>query len=218
MARLQSGLRHATQWAYESQLSPTRRWRTNRIDAFRRLVRPPEGARVVDLGGTPYMWELFDNDFQVTLVNLPGTVRGEIPRRFEWVEADACELDGVFSSGSFDIVFSNSVIEHVGDEDRQAAFAEQVRRLAPAHWVQTPSPRFPIEAHTGVPFYWQRSQRSRDRRMRRWRRDLAEWAEMIAETRVLSGPRMRDLFPESGIWRERLVGLEKSITAYRPAR
>lgn len=217
MARLQSGLRSATHWAYESKLSPTRRWRTRRLDAFLRLVRPPAGARIVDLGGTPYMWQLFDNDFTVTLVNLPGTVRGEIPPRFEWVEADACELDGVFRNGAFDIVFSNSVIEHVGDQDRQAAFAEQVRRLAPAHWVQTPSPRFPIEAHTGVPFYWRRSQRNRDRRMDRWRRDLSEWADMIAETRVLSSDRMRTLFPESAIWHERLLGLEKSITAYRPA-
>lgn len=218
MARLQSGLRLATRWAYQSRMSPTRRWRANRINAFRRLVDPPAGGRVVDLGGTPYMWELFDNDFHVTLVNLPGTVKGAIPARFDWVEADACDLDGVFASGAFDLVFSNSVIEHVGDEDRQAAFAEQVHRLAPAHWIQTPSPRFPVEAHTGVPFYWQRSQRDRERRMERWRRDLPEWAEMIAETRVLSGHRMRSLFPESGIWRERLMGLEKSITAYRPAR
>lgn len=218
MARLQSGLRSATRWAYGSKYSPTRRWRVQRLEAFRRLVNPPPGARVVDLGGTPYMWELFGHDVHVTLVNLPGTVKGDIPPRFEWVEADACELDGVFRSGQFHLVFSNSVIEHVGDEDRQAAFAEQVHRLAPAHWVQTPSPRFPIEAHTGVPFYWQRPQRDRDRRMERWRRDLPEWAEMIAETRVLSSDRMRTLFPDSGIWRERLMGLEKSITAYRPSR
>ncbi|MCC6832546.1 MAG: class I SAM-dependent methyltransferase [Thermoleophilia bacterium] len=218
MAPLQSALRSATRWAYGSRYSPTRRWRARRLEAFRRLVDPPAGARVVDLGGTPYMWDLFDHDFRVTLVNLPGTVRGEIPPGVEWVEGDACELDGVFRSGTFDLVFSNSVIEHVGDEDRQAAFAEQVHRLAPAHWIQTPSPRFPVEAHTGVPFYWQRSQHDRDRRLERWRRELPVWAEMIAETRVLSRHRMRALFPESGIWRERLAGLEKSITAYRPAR
>lgn len=218
MPILQTGLRSATRWAYESPYSPTRRWRMRRLDAFRDLVRPPAGARIIDLGGTPYMWELFDHDFHVTLVNLPGTVKGDIPPRYEWVEADACELDDVFPDGAFDVVFSNSVIEHVGDEERQAAFAAQVRRLAPAHWVQTPSRRFPIEAHTGVPFYWQRSQGSRDRRMTRWQRDLREWADMIAETRVLSTPRMRELFPDSWIWRERLLGLEKSITAYTPSR
>jgi len=54
---------------------------------------------------------------------------------------------------SFDAVYSNSTIEHVGDESRQALFAAAVRRLAPAYWVQTPSSHFPIEIHTGVSLY-----------------------------------------------------------------
>jgi len=214
----QTALRGATRWAYESPRSPTRRWRSRRFTDFQRLVRPPAGARIVDLGGTPYMWELFEHDYRVTLVNLPSTEHPEVPAGYEWIEADACALEGVFDDGAFDIVFSNSVIEHVGPPERQAAFAAQVRRLAPAYWVQTPSRRFPIEAHTGVPFYWQRSEARRDRRIARWREDLEEWAAMIAETRVLTTPQLRALFPEAGIYRERLLGLEKSITAYRPAR
>lgn len=213
---VQHTLRSATRWAYSSRYSPTRRWRSQRLEAFLHLVQPPPGARVVDLGGTPYMWSLFPNDFHVTLVNLPGSHRGEVPGRFTVVEADACELGEVFDDQSFDVVFSNSVIEHVGPEDRQAAFAREVRRLAPAYWVQTPSPRFPIEAHTGVPFYWQRTQARRDRHVARWRAELDVWAEMIANTRVLDGRRMRELFPGGGLWSERLLGIEKSISAFRP--
>ncbi|NJK36721.1 MAG: class I SAM-dependent methyltransferase [Oscillatoriales cyanobacterium RM1_1_9] len=46
------------------------------------------------------------------------------------LEGDACEvLD--FSDNSFDLVFSNSVIEHVGSLERQTVFAQNVQRLSP---------------------------------------------------------------------------------------
>lgn len=213
---IQALLRSATTWAYESRLSPTRRWRMARIEAFLGLARPPAGARIVDLGGTPYMWELFDHDFEVTLVNLPAGNPGPRSDRYTWVEADACDLDAVFADNEFDLAFSNSVIEHVGPEDRQAAFAAGIRRIAPSYWVQTPSPRFPVEAHTGVPFYWQRSERQRRRRLDRWYRTMPVWAEMIENTRVLGTGRMHQLFPDGQLWRERLAGIEKSLCMYRP--
>lgn len=189
-----------------------------RMNAFLRLVDPAPGARILDLGGTPYMWSLFAHEFQVTLVNLPDSTDLAVDAPgFTTVAADACELGDVFEDDSFDVVFSNSVIEHVGDVRRQIAFADEVRRLAPAYWIQTPSPHFPIEAHTGVPFYWRRSARTRERLMGKWRRDLPIWAEMIAGTTVLSEPLMEDLFPDGRTFKERLVGLEKSIVRYRTA-
>ena len=99
---------------------------------------------------------------------------------------------------------------------RQAAFAAGIRRIAPSYWVQTPSPRFPVEAHTGVPFYWQRSERQRRRRLDRWYRTMPVWAEMIENTRVLGMGRMHQLFPDGQLWRERLAGIEKSLCMYRP--
>jgi len=50
-----------------------------------------------------------------------------------------------FRDGSFDIVFSNSVIEHISSPEDQQRFADEVRRTGRAYWVQTPDYRFPIE-------------------------------------------------------------------------
>ncbi|HIJ72480.1 MAG TPA: class I SAM-dependent methyltransferase [Candidatus Hydrogenedentes bacterium] len=209
-------LRRLTGWAYSGD-TMVARWRRERMEAFVRLVNPPPGCRVVDLGGTESLWSLFDHDFRVTLVNLPNAERpsGELAG-LTLVEGDACDLGGVFSDNSFDVVFSNSVIEHVGGAERQAQFSGEVRRLAPAYWVQTPSARFPIEPHTGVPLYWQLPGAVRARLHRGWEGKLPNWAEMAAKTRVLSRRRIKELFPDGQLYVERRFLLEKSYAAYRP--
>lgn len=209
-------VRRLTGWAYHND-SFVKRWRGERMRAFLRLVEPPSGALIVDLGGTEHVWNTIDHDFRVTLVNLPGTrISVSDPSRYATVHADACELDGVFADGVFDVAFSNSTIEHVGDEGRQERFAYHVRRIARAYWVQTPSDGFPIEAHTGVPFYWHLPQSMRNRLHGKWQRVLPGWYRMLAEMRVLSLPRMQELFPDGFTYRERLFGSEKSYSMYRP--
>jgi hypothetical protein len=193
------------------------RWRSSRMRAFLRLMNIPSGARIVDLGGSEMVWKLIEHDFHVTLVNLPG-FNPEItdPSRYTRIEHDACDVRGILEDNSFDVVFSNSTIEHVGDESRQADFAREARRLAPAYWIQTPSDKFPIEIHTGVPFYFKLSEKRRRKLLDKWHRTLPVWADMIEATRVLSRGRMQELFPDGQVYIERKFGLEKSYTFYRP--
>jgi len=194
------------------------RWRRARMFAMLQYVNPPPKARVIDLGGDDYIWGLFDHDFHITLVNLPGTkISTGDPERFTYVQADACSLSDAFEDNAFDLVFSNSVIEHVGDEMQQEKFAAQIQRLAPAYWVQTPSNRWPLEPHIGVFFYWQRSEAARKRLHDKWRKKRPRWAEnTVLRMRVLSRERMQTLFPDGRVFVERKFGLEKSYVLYRP--
>jgi hypothetical protein len=110
------------------------------------------------------------------------------------------------------------VIEHVGGEERQAAFAREVRRLAPSYYVQTPSIWFPLEAHSGVPFWWALPNWVRRRLIERWRARIPAWAEMIEGTTVITRRKLQSYFPDGQIVTERFAGIPKSYAALRASR
>ena len=70
-----------------------------------------------------------------------------------YVQGDACALP--FADGEFDIVFSNAVIEHVGDRERQRQLVAEAIRVGRRVFITTPNRRFPVEVHTRLPIvHW----------------------------------------------------------------
>jgi hypothetical protein len=173
------------------------------------------GERIVDLGGAPGFWHDCPTPLDITIVNLPGSNQTKPPshHRLTILAGDACAMD--FPDLSFDIAFSNSVIEHVGDEEKQAQMAAEARRLAPAYWVQTPSAWFPVEAHTNMPLWWAYPAAMKDFFIRRWRVKLPEWTRMVETTTVLSRAHMQALFPDAETWTEWKLGFAKSYVLYK---
>ena len=181
---------------------------------FVEVMAPEPGARVLDLGGSPDIWAHVSIPLEITILNLPGALRqaGTSHHSFHYVEGDACNVHQ-FPEHSFDVVFSNSVIEHVGPPVKQEEFAQEVLRLGRSHWIQTPSKWFPIEAHSGMPFYWFYPDRLRASLIKRWEKKLPAWTQMVETTRVLTRRRLQDLFPGSRILVEVSAGFPKSYTA-----
>lgn len=195
------------------------RARAARMKRFVDTMNLRPGQRVLDLGGTTKLWRLVDTPLHVTVLNLDEQRIDERrygEHEFTIVRGDATDVTA-FGDGSFDLVFSNSCIEHVGPPEKQAAFAREVRRLAPSYWVQTPAMGFPIEAHTGLPFWWTYPKPVREALIRRWGRTRPGYAEFVAGTRVLSRRDLRSFFPDATITPERFMGLAKSHTAWRKA-
>jgi hypothetical protein len=192
--------------------------RRRRMQVFLKLMKITGNERIIDLGGAPEFWDDCPIPLDITVVNLPGFNATRTPRthhRMTVLVGDACNLSEA-ALGEYDIVFSNSVIEHVGDEAKQAAMAEEVRRLGRAYWVQTPSIWFPIEAHTNMPFWWFYPPALKQALISNWRRKLPDWTEMVVTTTVLMRGHLKKLFPDAKVWTEWKLGFVKSYVLYKP--
>jgi len=93
-----------------------------------------------------------------------------------------------FDESEFDWVFSNAVIEHVGERPDQLAFLNEMLRVGRFVFFTTPNKYFPIETHTSVPFlHW--NDRLFDRwlwnRKPKWRAKTSLWLLSAADVREL---------------------------------
>src|SRR5690606_34422993 len=125
-----------------------RRFRAARMRRFQALMDVSPETRVLDIGGTPYNWRLAIVRPRVALATL-GDTPAALPADMAYIRADATALP--FADASFDIVYSNSVIEHLSTPKRQAAMAREVRRVGRRYFVQTPDLLFPVEPHLLTP-------------------------------------------------------------------
>lgn len=190
---------------------------------FLESFRPGEQTRILDVGGLPRFWADVPIQGRLTLLNLSPLDdydRSFMAPHWEAVVGDGTRLD--YADGEFDIVFSNSVIEHVGTLDNQVAFAKEVMRVGKSYWVQTPAKEFIIEPHYLTPvIHWfpKHVQRRLLRNFSLWgllgRPDAATLDSVLAELRLLNAKEFQRLFAGSSIYVERMLGCPKSYIAYR---
>jgi len=175
-------------------------------------------ARILDVGGYRWNWELIPHKFNVTLLNL--SVSGSQPKNMTWVVGDGRYLP--FKDGSFDVVYSNSVIEHLGRMEDQRLFALECMRVGKCYYIQTPDKRFFIEPHLITPFvHWLpiRAQRLLLRYFTVWgilsKPDEKQCDAFMNEIRLLDKRELQTLFPDADIWHERFCGMSKSLIAVK---
>ncbi len=178
---------------------------------------PKSGARVLDVGGYPYTWRDLPVALNVTTLNLEKVPDEPCART---MVGNGCKMD--FPASSFDILFSNSVIEHVGSADKQKEFAAECRRVGRSLWVQTPARSFFMEPHLITPFIHFASLRWQRRLLRNFttwgllsRPSRSEVDDFLAEVRLLNRREMEELFPDCTIVTERFLGMPKSYIAIR---
>jgi ubiquinone/menaquinone biosynthesis C-methylase UbiE len=200
-------------------------FRGKRFAAFLRHCQPQDQETLLDVGGTRVFWEsnqAVGRAIDVVNLDIDGE---EIVQRdgctIRLLAGDACAL--AFPDNHYDVVFSNSVIEHVGSWQDQQAFAREARRLGKKLWIQTPAKEFFIEPHYLAVFvHWlpKGAQKKLLRYCSLWgvlaRPSPERIAELVEEIRLLTLREMKSLFPDCQIIKERfLFVFVKSYTAYR---
>jgi hypothetical protein len=200
---------------------------TLRRKRFRRFLElvdrcPKRPLQILDVGGTEQFWETMgyaDCGHKITLLNLTSA-----PTRHENIVCMAGDAASMpqFGDDQFDIVFSNSVIEHLGSLERQRQMAGEVRRLAKRYFVQTPNYWFPIEPHFRFPGFQflpvaTRVWLLRHRALASYPRAETEQQarNYVDEIRLLKKSEVRALYPDAEILHERFLGLTKSFMAVR---
>ena len=142
------------------------RSRRRKLALFLELMQPNRATTVLDVGVDEvslgeaggqsgctthnFLEERYPWPERLTALGLHDGVRfRERYSRIAYVQGDACALP--FPDGSFDVVHSNAVIEHVGGRDRQEEFVREALRVGRRVFLTTPNRWFPVELHTRLP-------------------------------------------------------------------
>ncbi|MCW2941173.1 MAG: hypothetical protein JWN00_4158 [Actinomycetia bacterium] len=197
------------------------RFRQRRWNWLRETFPDLEEMSVIDLGGTAESWlrapvrpaSVHAVNLEEQPTDLPGWLRADY--------GDACALPDRILSNTYDLVLSNSVIEHVGGHARREQFAAAVHALADRHWVQTPYRYFPIEPHWVCPGFQFLPLAARARVAQYWPLvhtrpvDRLDALRTAISVELASRTEMKLYFPDSRIRSERIAGLTKSLIAVK---
>ncbi|MDN3203831.1 class I SAM-dependent methyltransferase [Algoriphagus sediminis] len=201
------------------------KFRAKRLEDFEalffKIFDKDQKIRILDVGGTDYFWKgssIIDlPNVSITLLNLH--LEESSHPSVKAITGDATDMSN-FENEQFDLVFSNSVIEHLYSFDSQKKMADEVMRVGKRYFIQSPNRSFPIEAHYALPFAQKMPKswvyflltKTRFSRLQRWEEKDAR--QYLDEIRLLSQDEMKTLFPGSELYFEKVFGLVKSFAAH----
>jgi hypothetical protein len=210
--------------------------RKERYEVFKSFIsqlRSP--ISVLDVGGTPKYWKNIgfagEHGMKVVILNTVEEQRRSSESELSFPDLTAMVGDArdmeEFGDNGFDVVFSNSVIEHVGDYTQQRRMAEEVRRVGRKYFIQTPNRFFPIEPHFVFPFFQFLPLRLKVYLLCNFRIGAWDWSREISDKqtaeeransiRLLTERELKELFPGGSVYREKFLGLTKSFIIYGDA-
>ncbi len=195
-------------------------YRRKRLEKFCKIYPDLPKLSVLDVGGSPVIWKLLKQEFDILpqKIVLLNREKGELYGDFEHQVGDGCQLP--YPDNSFDLIFSNSVIEHVGGSKDRHKFARECGRVGREIYIQTPNRWFPVEPHIfAFLIHW--LPRSIYKKLSFLSilsilqffnlTEQMKASEWISDINLLSKRELKGLFPGNSIIEERAFGLVKSF-------
>jgi hypothetical protein len=195
-----------------------RKSREQKHRIFQDRLRPTPAMRILNIGATGAhlgLVEQFESFYEDRSRIVGGGISfaeaQDYRNSFPGVEAvvfDGCALP--FSDKSFDIVYSNAVLEHLPSHAHVDRFAAEVQRVGKGWFVTTPNLWYPIEPHYHLPFVQFLPEESQRRLVK------ALGKVPYDHLRLLTRQEMRGLFTEGEVIASRVTFYPETIIAYRP--
>jgi ubiquinone/menaquinone biosynthesis C-methylase UbiE len=195
------------------------RSRTKKFDLLLNLFKSRAEDQVLDIGASgevflrytfedvyPYPEKIVAGGYELHEVT---SARHYYPKPV-YAVFDGCSLP--FPDKSFDLVFSNAVIEHILGPGRQEQFAREIMRVGKSWFVTTPNYWYPFESHYHLPFI-QFMPRPLQREYNRLLGTHIPKGE-TQELGLLSAPQLQRLFPTSRIAKVRVTFWPETLVAY----
>jgi ubiquinone/menaquinone biosynthesis C-methylase UbiE len=158
-------------------------------------------------------------DVHITLLNLEKVATKS--NNVISVKGNATDLSE-YKDNEFDLVHSNSVIEHLYEKENHRKMAKEAARVGKYYYIQTPNYYFPIEPHWLFPcFQWlpfgTRVFLTRHFNLGHYKKipDKAAARKLVSEINLITEKEMKNMFPDGKVYREMFLGMKKSITMYR---
>jgi hypothetical protein len=199
------------------------------IELIKNCYQTYNKVNILDIGGRPSYWNIIPEDIldeysvHITLINNSNELGETNNSRFTSIVADGCNLEQ-YTDQSFQFAHSNSVIEHVGNWKNVIALCNEMQRLAPSYYVQTPNYWFPFEPHFMLPFFHWLPKPIRAKLLTQWtlghinqEPDILSAVTAIEEIRLMDNAMFTALFKDAKFKKERFLGLPKSLIAYKHA-
>ena len=203
------------------------KFRRKRLQEFENLFfthfAGAEKIEILDVGGRDYFWEhsslLKHPGVRITLLNLH--LENTSHPAIQAVQGDATSMPE-FGDQSFDLVFSNSVIEHLFSIQNQQKMANEVKRVGKNYYIQTPNKFFPIEPHWVFPFFQFLPFGLKVYLTKNFNlghipkaKNKQEAIDLVNEVNLLSKKELENLFSESKLYIEKFMGFHKSYAVYK---
>jgi len=193
------------------------RIRLKMFTTLMKAVGNDSGAKVLDVGVTNdrreesnFLEKLYPYRENITAVGMEDAsfLEREYPG-VRYIRADGLHLP--FGDGSFDLVTSFAVIEHVGSRDNQRKFVRELCRVGKTCLITTPNRWYPVEVHTMMPLiHWLPPEIFR-RLLSRLGREFYAREENL---NLLDAKSIREMFPVKMTIREhhhRLLGIVSNL-------
>ena len=180
--------------------------------------------KILDIGGDIQYWKNIGWQHPACKIHLLNLYESKVPEnetdQFSSSVGNGLSLE--YKKGDVDLIFSNSVIEHVGSYENQQIFANEVRRVSDKYIVQTPSIWFPLEPHSLIPLFQFLPHPIRALLIMTFNINYFPKAKTYKaaiivshSTLMFTHKRFKQLFPEAEIQVERFLGIPKSYTAIK---